>query len=384
MSTLDLVRSSTRFNSIPETSGTQKVGETLNLVALKLKAPLDHCVRHAVRCFTAIHPGELGNAESRYVEMAKRVGIFILCVGSSLIALPLWAIAVGVDISGDKLTKKAYTELQGTPQGRPPLALGNIGRFFSLNANMLPKIPYLFGGTRPADERISGLAGLINYRDVDFVVLQEVSFKSARALWSAGLCYHFEKAYTRIGPSPLTDFDTCLFIATKRPIIGEPVFIPLPSADQFKRGIFYLETERCYVMTTHLQSNDNKEMRRVQLDKVLETIRKLEERGKPVVLLMDGNINRIDDEYRRRIEPYFYDPYRGPYSQENATCTNELDHYMMGGEKPSKPFEWIDYVCTSKDSNALVKESRLVHAFDLSKPAQAISDHNGFRTVIEF
>ncbi len=353
----------------------QAVGETLNYAAAWLKRPLNYASNEVIRCiFTRVDPEVVGNAPSKYLEIAKRGGMLLLCIVTSTVTLPLFGIGVGIDILGDRLTNKAYTRLEGSPEPYSPSSY----RIYSQNVNMLP-YDRIFGGTRPAEERIAELAHLINIENVDIVALQELSFANAVKLWNkSGMRTHFRCAFTRIGPSPTTDFDTCLFIASKVPIIGEPVFIPFRSSNAFKRGLLYVKTDNCIVMTTHLESDD-KTVRQEQFSQTVSIIKALEESmGKPVVLLMDGNIDRNTDEYSSMQQ------LRDHYTGLDSTCYNGLNQYMKGGEKPDILHESIDYVCTSLDSKAKIENLKLVKAFDRYRPGEAISDHHGFRATVTF
>src|SRR5262245_22669522 len=91
----------------------EKVGQSLNRAAVAFKWPTNLIANEVIRCiFTRIDPDLVGNASSKYLEIAKRGGMLLLCTVTSAVALPLLGIGIAIDMLGDKLTQKMYTRLE--------------------------------------------------------------------------------------------------------------------------------------------------------------------------------------------------------------------------------------------------------------------------------
>lgn len=369
----------------------EQIGEALSDFAFQLLKPVDYSMEQILRCFTPIHPGEFGNHDSELVEVIIRVSVFVLCSLLSPLSIALWGIGGLFDFVGTCLKSTPYTYLQGA--GPEKINTDASYRFFSLNACLFwGGLPIPFGGVMPAHARIEQIGDLIHREDADFVVFQEVSYGPALALWDK-IKNKYAHGFTRIAPNPWK-METCLFVASKYPIIGQPQFIPLPTNTSFNRGLFYFETKNCWVCTTHLESGDGRDSVETRAQQMKLIVKKLNQLGmqKPCVLLGDLNIARTgakDDEYTNLIQKQFHDPYGSrPFSQATATCTNRLIKHNCGTAKSTDPdFELIDYVLIDKEFEKCVKKIQLVPTFDLSSPAtmaKAPTDHRGLRTQISF
>lgn len=369
----------------------EQIGEAISDFGFQLIKPMHYSSEQILRCFTPIHPGEFGNHDSKLVEIIVRVCVFALCSLLSPLTLALWSLGGLLDFVGTCLKSTPFTYLQGG--GQEKIDGRSFYQFFSLNACLFwGGLPIPFGGVVPARGRIEQIGNLIRAEDADFVILQEVSYGPALALWER-IKDKYAHGFTRIAPSPWTMMETSLFVASKYPIIGQPQFLPLPTNSSFKRGLFCFETKDCWICTTHLESGDGEasiRMRARQMDLIVTKINELK-KEKPYVFLGDLNIARIrvNDEEYALIQNQFHDPYGDrPFSKETATCTNLLiDHNWGKRSSSDADFELLDYVLVDKKFPTCVKKIDLVPTFDLSTSAtiaKAPTDHRGLRTQISF
>ncbi len=279
--------------SLAKTVSTYEVGPSLNWSALQFLKPLHRTSEwstHALQ--TPIRPGQFGNAETATFEVFSR----LLKVGASGLSNPLtlssFLLSGIIDSLGDWISQKPYFYLSGTQEKRPVFS----ETFLTLNACMLwGGLPILFGGVRPASERIFQVASLIleKDKDPDILVMQEVSFEAGLSLWDK-IKHRYAHGFTRIGPMPWLALDSGLFIASKHPIVKEPTYIPLSSNGTIKRGVFYFETPLHSVFVTHLEAGEDKEdieMRKRQLDRIIVEMQKRIS-SKPCLLLGDLNIKK--------------------------------------------------------------------------------------------
>lgn len=368
-------------------------GQDLNTLALKLSLPFHRSTEWSLHACTPIRPGEFGNLSTYGKELASRIFLCAFALLFSPAALSLLAVGGLIDTLGDFIKQKPYVYWKGEKeQGNLPCAY----TFFSLNSCMLwGGLPIPFGGVEPARDRIETVSKLILEQNADFVLLQEVSFGPAGKLYEK-LKGHYAHFYTRISPSPWLMMDTALFVASKYPILGEAQFQPFPTAGTMKRGLFYFETARCWILATHLEAGSMEEssaMRQKQMSVILKTIQKLKaESNKPCMLLGDFNLARtdkIDDEYHSsHIPEHFYDQYAKEFPGVNlstASCTERLTAAMWESSLPPIADDLIDYALVDKESkNSVQMAVKLVSTYQLKTPSNAPSDHRGLHTKIIF
>lgn len=265
--------------------------------------------------------------------------------------------------------------------------------FLSLNVCMLPGgLPTLFGGVKSAHERLKGISDLILKEDADIVALQEAFYPAAEDLEEM-LKDRYSYFYTRIGPNPQSIGETGLFIASKEPIISNPVFVPLYTEGALKRGFFYFETKDFWVITTHLESGilqENSLIRKVQLEQINDRMKELKQvTSKPCVVMGDLNIARtgeVGDEYTNsEIGNFFYDPYKekAPYvNEKTATATDQFTFEVREEDCPIKDAV-IDYILIDKASqDDLEIDVTLINTYDKEKKDRALSDHKALKAKI--
>src|SRR5262249_29605445 len=136
------------------------------------------------------------------------------------------------------------------------------------------------GGLAPAHTRMDKLVAILEKENADFVALQEVSFGPGLAL-AERLKKNYRSIYTNIGaPAYHGKWYTAgpeLFFASKKPIIGRPVFVPFERSSD-KVGYFCVETEEAWILSAHFPDGQNEmwEHRRALLDQVHTKMQELE------------------------------------------------------------------------------------------------------------
>ncbi len=291
--------------------------------------------------------------------------------------------------------------------------------FLTLNVCMFRgRMPALFGGvTAPVAERSERLAHFLKKESPDIFVAQEVPLESGAILFE-----DLKKQYPHfwIGISPNSgQQESELFVASKYPILGDPIFIAYPEDMQrlyklpvglqrlylkkmVKRGFFYLETEHFWMVTTHMEPEDQKiccSYRARQLRFLTEKMDQVSaSSGKPYILAGDLNIKRTaeaDDEYSTTsgIPELFYDFYteKNPgFNDMTHTCTNLMTFWVNKEPVPTDPRaqnEIDDYVLIRKHHKELFKNldvHLLTNTYDLSDPQEALSDHRAYKTSFSF
>jgi endonuclease/exonuclease/phosphatase family metal-dependent hydrolase len=371
----------------------ENVGFSLNWVALQCLKPMHYASELFIHSyFTPIRPGEFGNLSTETLEKVSRAFKFVFCVISCPVAIVGLALSYALDSLGDYMTQKSYMRLIGNAEEKeetPTFISENtkpVDRFMTLNACMLwGGLPILFGGVKPARERIDPMAELVLAQNSDVVVMQEASFESGLFLWDK-LKHAYAQGFTRIGPMPGLALDSGLFIASKFPIVKEPVFHPLPSNKLIQRGVFYFETEKRAVFVTHLEDGDEPEdaaMRKVQIAEIAKIMKNTQkETNKQCLLLGDLNIqlkHATDDEYMTSgISSHFVnDAIPVDVTEETSTCTNRLTAYAKGGEVEGDPFKHVDYALRLRTIFGSHLSVEQVPTYDLSQPDKALSDHKG-------
>lgn len=250
-------------------------------------------------------------------------------------------------------------------------ALGDPKKFLSFNVCMMQGgLPIVFGGMRPAAQRMEKLAQFINDQDADIVCLQEMAFDSSVELIKRIKDQYFN-FYYRIGPNPFR-MESALFWASKQAPIQEPQFIPynVPGMQWgFKRGFFVTEFTNQIVITTHLNpGQDRGVVRTEQIKKIVEYIQQ-KKMTKQLFLMGDFNIESKDTEAQELLKQHFANfneqAVKNP-TKDNATCYENC---------PEKPAQWAvyDHILV-KDGAEGVTERAL--AFDPNKISEALSDHH--------
>ena len=385
------------FLAVPKTIPTNGclyrnlMGETLNRFALCLIQPVHYSTELVMRSFTPLQPGERGNHRSSVMEVVRRGFACLVSVAAFPLTGTWWCLGGILDAIGDGIRSKPYSELEGL--SREKINTDHTYTFLSLNTCMFwGGLPIFFGGVSPARDRMQEMAELIRQKNADFLILQEVSYDPALALWN-NIKDLYPHGFSRIQPSSWFKIESCLFVASKYRIIGEPQCIPLPINSNITRVLFYFETDFFWVLATYLDPGMNEEdiaQRKKQVDVIVNVVAELEKK-KPCIILGDFNIRRDgkkDEEYRALIQENFHD-YQAtiPFSSSTATWTSLLSQYVWGKKDPmSEDFELLDYVLVNKNSaEQLELKVELVPTFDLSTSQtkeKSLSDHRGYFTQL--
>lgn len=292
--------------------------------------------------------------------------------------------------------------------------------FLTLNLCMFKgRLPALFGGaTAPVAERAERLAKLLEDESPDIFVAQEVPLESGDYLFEA-LKNQYPHFWVGIGLKP-GEQESDLFVASKYPILSDPVFVPFPDEMQrvytlppdiqkmypkriIERGFFCLETEHYWMVTTHMEPGDRKQGSPYRTQQLRYLTDKMDElttqSGKPYILAGDLNITRTaesDDEYSTTsgIPELYYDFYTEHYprfDETTYTCTNLLTFWVNGEPVPSdlrEQNEIDDYVLIRKHHKERFRNMDvrlLTNTYDLSKdPYEALTDHRAYKASFSF
>jgi endonuclease/exonuclease/phosphatase family metal-dependent hydrolase len=343
--------------------------------------------------FTTTEAGRIGNYDCYHLEVIRRL---FVC-GITLLFSPVLIVAALIGKScmaiGDFLTGKESFYIKGEA---PEKEFDRNFKIMTHNACMFfGGLPIRFGVSNAASARIPGTVALIKQTDPDILFLQEVSFGPARNLIHQ-LKDTYAHFFTRIGPSNLT-METCLFVASKVPILNYE-YVPFRNNQNDKsRGYFVVETEQGWFINTHLSAGgkENAEERKAQLAQIHAKMKALKERnGKTSFLLGDLNVSEKEEYKNSGLIHNFYDGRHAgkrpeEINQETATCTNYFQAYTLGKEKelcPEEELEIDDYaLCLIEDLHAPGPEIERIPAFtDWKKPEEALSDHHALLLKIRF
>ena len=253
---------------------------------------------------------------------------------------------------------------------------------------------WFFDGCSRWDNRIDALCGVIFKENPDIVCLQEIhDVDSGYALYERlrGSYCHF---YLNIGQGDYTRdpemimMNSGLFVASRYPI-KDPSFIPFRQEERqwqinkgFFQGTVMVGGEAfCQLYTSHLNPFDDETAQKVRWEQVQEialSMKKLQTVDPaPAFLLGDLNVNKYSNEWH--FSPLSKEfTHHCPGNQD--TCTDTLDAIVHARkderDRVTKKEHLCDYALIYQDSSGAI-ESRVIPLYDLSDPAQAISDHQG-------
>lgn len=286
----------------------------------------------------------------------------------------------------------------------------------TLNTCMMDGIlPSIYGGmTGPVSERAKRAADFVKEENPDIFVAQEVTLQSSRFLYEE-LKDAYPHFWVGMGIEPGKK-EADLFVASKYPIQGEPIFVPFSKEMQnvyeypfelnkeygdrlIERGFFALETSQFWIVTTHLEPGNKEKglpFRQKQLAFLTDYMDQVAKAtGKPYLLAGDLNFARTDDEMDEYASSGIPDLYADPYTEQHPefdestfTCTNLFTYRVNGKDEPVQEWERNeidDYVLIRKpylDSFSSFEVELLKGTYDTSKsPSEAISDHRAYKAV---
>lgn len=281
----------------------------------------------------------------------------------------------------------------------------------TLNLCMMnASLPALYGGmTAPVPLRAQKAADFVTAQNPDIFLAQEVTLESSKALFQA-MQDQYPHFWVGMGVEPGVK-EADLFVASKYPILREPIFVPFPETMQneyeypdnlnelygkrlIERGFFAIETSKYWIVTTHLEPGNMEKglpFRRIQLS-YLTTLMDQISGGKPYILTGDINVARTDDEMNEYpssgIPDLYYDPYtelHPEFNEDTFTCTNLFTirvNHKLEPLKESDRNEIDDYVLIRKQYKDRFKNltvTLLKNTYDLSKdPSESITDHRAY------
>jgi hypothetical protein len=404
--------SSPQFTSVPREQERDKshLGKPLSIwerVALVVSQPTYRISEAVMRArYAPMGPGVWGNCDNQFLERLRRIGTiygnahfdklhpFADIYGFGLTSMPFHATAGLLNYIGNQLDPKDYAYISGKASESTHFTEPKI---MTLNACMFwGGQPIAQGGPRPARERIDQLCKKVSEVDPDIFVSQEMSLDPAVKVIDK-LKDKYAHFYTNIGPYPWK-MDSCLFVASKLPIISAPEFHPFPNQTRVKRGFFCFETPKFWVITTHLQAL--KSARPQQLAQITAKIDELTEKtGKPCIFLGDLNIPLSSDEHGEYVTSGLRDAYINNYvkgkdpfelTPQNATWLGLVDEYA-GSPEPylvdGKRVYWEvdDYALIRRGQEKkfssfevdILPVIELDENDQLADPANALTDHQG-------
>jgi len=297
-------------------------------------------------------------------------------------------------------TKPYYYYEQGTGLEKDSFSSHKI---MTLNTCMLDgTLPKKYGGVTPAQERTSRLSDFIRTYNPDIFLGQEVTLETGTLLYNE-LKDQYPHFWIGMGIDPGNE-QSGLFVASKYPLVSEPLFIPFSESMQrptdekriLERGFFCLETADYWIVTSHLESGSPEKggsYRRTQLQYITQYMDLLTEvTQKPYLVAGDLNIERTaqpNDEYSQSgIAESYYDFYTEKHPEFNETtftATNLLTFRANGEVEPPEEEERNeidDYFLirkTFKDRFNAFQVELLSDTYDLNQPlSEALSDHRAY------
>ena len=279
------------------------------------------------------------------------------------------------------------------------------GRFSLVTWNICAltgNYPTHYGGVRPAKKRVDEIADFLLKTDADIVCLQEAHDHKVSKLLFEKLKEIYPYFVINIGKDSLIQFNSGLFVASKFPIDNFD-FTPFVNKGRqrgIKKGFFAFKVMSenqpiAYVVATHLQPNKTAKDAEIRLrelklvhNKLLQDIT-LNEGSYPRIVCGDLNIDRLNSQESSHslIQDLFFDPLLlEQYDGIPVTCTNYLTYFsktknpVSENEFVDEPDESIDYCLILKTESQPIFETKIIEAFDKTKPKYAISDHHAILT----
>lgn len=274
-------------------------------------------------------------------------------------------------------------------------------RIFNANLLCFPDdLPYFFGGIRPWKLRIDALANKLIDTKADILALQEIWDPEIMPILIDKLKNHYPfiiydvgNLYFTLAPQ-LIAFNSGLFIASKVPL-DSISFTPFTNHD-IRKGInrgalaatFTIGDQKISIVNTHLQheaAGGEAELRSPQLNQASEILQKYNtDNSSWGFICGDFNIKAFSEEFNQMgMADNFNIPYlfeKTKVTSENATETdyfNDLVYTPIEERKNVNREEYILDYCISPKNAPFSFETQRVVLYQLSRPDQALSDHNG-------
>jgi endonuclease/exonuclease/phosphatase family metal-dependent hydrolase len=282
-------------------------------------------------------------------------------------------------------------------------------RVFTANIICFPSIlTYYYGGIAPWKTRIDKLAAVFKQTDAHIVCLQEVwdpeameaLFERLKESYSF-FVFDAGDPYSTLDPENM-GYCSGLFVASRIPF-DEVSFYPyvrtFPAKKGVKRGALLVKMtingEKVTCLSTHLQhgTDENAEMIRLeQFARCHDLLQQAVDEGKENqswgFLLGDINIDAFSKEFEQsQMQQLFLVPYierQIKVTPANATATNyfnDLVYAPLDQRRKIVPFyELLDY-CICLKTAPKPSTCKKVALFDVDKPMEALSDHQGLLTT---
>lgn len=271
------------------------------------------------------------------------------------------------------------------------------------NVCALPSIfPTIFGGVRPAEERVNEIARLIIDVNADIVCLQEAHDLSFSSLLFDKLKDIYPHFIFDIGRESPIQLNSGLLVISKF-LIKELEYTLFNVADlgiqkAVKKGtfafkVFSQEHPLAYIIATHLQPYKTEKDAFIRLNELkiaYNQLLKYKDELYPLIICGDFNLDRFPPEEvgSSLIRNMFIDSLIPHKSHEiPATCTNYLTYYHNNEDAlpidqyTGEPDESIDYCLILKKGKDFVFSTKIIPAYNNHQPQEATSDHHAIVTT---
>lgn len=329
-------------------------------IALELREPFLMCMERALSFYYDLPVPPCPPLQERgAIQRAFECAEVYLHTAMFPLSLSLLTDAILLEKIADSFNKERYTFLEGSGEAK-----SEIQSILSWNVCMFfGGLPIPFGGVTSSLKRISFISDKILEASKDLVCLQEVSPDAAFALYEK-LKSAYRYFYCRINPDSVFWLDSSLFIASKAPI-SDCQMIALPFEGGIQRAAFSFQSHGTTFIVTHLQPDNNHELRRAQAEAIL----KAHPEGRRI-LIGDLNMER---------EEFLASPLADVFSlsnMESATQTDDFLHRLRPDvlEKDA----CIDYIVSTSDIHMDIQMGR---GYDKEEKT-ALSDHHPLYATI--
>jgi len=289
-----------------------------------------------------------------------------------------------------------------------PVDGNTLSKLKVLTANIIcfpGKLPYMYGGISPWEERIDRLIETIRSADAQIVCLQEVwDPKAMRALADRLRNDYAVFIYGAGDPAGTLEikkmgYSSGLFIASKLPLDAvtfSKFHRSIPEGSN--RGALLITTlvaQRQFAcLNTHLQHGNTPLMREVRQEQLSSCSEALQTSFAKALggsawgcLVGDLNIDAFLPEFHDSgLARLFSVPYVVNLSNAKATCTEYFNDLVLTpiDERSKVPlsYELLDYCVLPATSSVTVHgEQTLIPLYDLAQPSKALSDHQALLTT---
>ncbi len=271
------------------TSHFERFGNALENFGIYLTSPFWHCEEKLGRCYLPLLPGKYSQKERAVEEIFWRVVNHCIYIPLGICSISSAILGQGLVYLGGFWKQHSY-QVSIYPSQHAANCV--ISKIMHLNACMFPgSLPLHFGGMRPAKERLGQLHDLIVERQPELLLLSEIQALSSDALLDI-LGRAFQCSYSHIGMK-FFGFESCLFIASKVPMVTYPRFKPFLAQGSrfFRRGYVHMQFTNVDLFFTHIQVAEKSNEQEIAMQQLEEISRKMHEISSTKNVLLIGDLN---------------------------------------------------------------------------------------------